>query len=57
MRDPCILHVLASKSISSQVAPLASPERAAVNTRNRRQSLDDKDAPDASTVLSAALTS
>ena len=30
-----------ARSISSQVAPLASPERAAVSTRNRKHNLAD----------------
>ncbi len=46
-----------SRSISSQVAPLASPERAAVKTRNLRQSFEASDVWDASTVLSAEPTS
>ena len=43
--------------ISSQLAPLASPERAAVRTRNFRQCFEASDVKDASTVLRAEPTS
>ena len=54
MRSPGIVHVADSRS---HVAALASPERAAVRTRNRRHSLDAGLAFDASTVSSAAPSS
>ena len=57
MRSPGIVHVFASVSISFQVAPRASPLRAAQRIRKRKQSLDASDAPEASTVSSAAATS
>ena len=41
-----IRHSQASKSISSQTALRASPDRVAVNTTNRRHSLEAGDAPD-----------
>ena len=37
IRSPGIRHSFASKSTSAQVAPRASPDRAAVSTRKRRQ--------------------
>ena len=57
MREPGIVHVAPSRSISSHVAPLASPERAAVNTRNLRHCFAACEVWDASTVLSADPTS
>ena len=47
-------HSFVSKSISDQVAPRASPLRVAVNTTNRKHSFAARDAPEASTVSSAA---
>ena len=52
-----IVHVASSRPISSHVAPLASPERAAVRTRNLRQRFATSDVWDASTVLRAEPTS
>ena len=51
MREPGIVQVAPSMSISSQVAPLASPDRAAVSTKNFRQCFEAGDVWDASTVL------
>ena len=50
-------HSRAAKSISSHTALRASPERAAVNTANRKHSLADVDAPVRSTTARASLTS
>ena len=51
MRDPGMAHVRASRSISSHRAPRASPDRAAVSTRNRKHSLEGE--PRLSTPLSS----
>ena len=52
-----IRHSWPWRSISSQVAPRASPERAAVSTRNRKHNLAATEAWDDSTASSAAPTS
>ena len=55
--EPGIVQVAPSRSISSQVAPLASPERAAVRIRNFRQRFEASDVWVASTVSRAEPTS
>ena len=57
IRDPGIVHMRASASISSIVAPRTSPERAAVRTRNSKASLVAMNAPEARTASTAARTS
>ena len=57
IRNAGMRHSWASKSISAQVAPRASPDRQAVNTTNRRHAFADTDARDASMTSSAAATS
>ena len=57
IRSDGIHHTWPWRSISSQVAPLASPDRAAVITRNRKHNLAGVEAWDASTVSSADPTS
>ena len=48
MRSPGIVHVAACRSISAHVAPLASPDRAAVRTTNWKQSRVVRLAPESS---------
>ena len=55
MRSAGIVQVAASKSISSQVAPRASPDRQAVSTTNRKQAFAVSDARPLSMAFSAAV--
>ena len=57
IRSAGIVHRQASRSISSHVAPLASPDLAAVSTRNSKHAFAATPALDAAMISSAAGTS